>query len=61
MLPLQLGHIFNLPLGRRELCGSFLFLSGMREQLLLLALRFFLLELSEQSVFCVLVNNKGAF
>lgn len=32
-----------------------------REQLLFLALWFFLLELSEQCVFCVRANNKGAF
>lgn len=47
--------------GLRELCGSFWFLSGAREQLLFLALWFFLLELSEQCAFCILANNKGTF
>lgn len=53
--------LLQLTPGLRELCRSFWFLCGAREQLLFLALWFFLLELSEQCAFCVLANNEGAF
>lgn len=59
LLP-QLCSILNLLLGLRELCDAFDFSVGQGNSCCP-GSPVFLLELSEQNVFCILENNEGAF